>query len=599
MFIWKINYKIYKVENTAQGKMRIEKKTIQMVLWISILFLLLLSCQFLDKEKELDQTNKPPLESAETEIEKIKKEEPLWTSYNDSAEVAENANHNKERMRYKFIQSKVLDKNKVFEKLHGEVSKFSRESYEMMKPLVLEQNIPTIQKHIAEEKFNYEELVLFYLYRIYHYELPNKTTLNTIIALNPNVLEEAKALGSSSEGHHPIYGMPILLKDNIGVAEMNTTAGAIALQNNQTDDAFVVKQLKANGALILGKVNLSEWANFLCECPNGQSAIGGQTLNPYGRRIFDTGGSSAGSGTSVAANYAVAAVGTETSGSILSPSGQNSLVGMKPTIGLLSRTGIVPISSTLDTPGPMTKNVIDNGILLDAMRGFDENDEKSVQANWPEDWYTEESSLKGKRFGAFKSYMESDSVYAATMGKLKTAGATIIEFDPPEIDFDGFLSILNIDMKNDLPRYLQTQIANRDSLHIKSVNDVVEFNLKDSLIRIPYGQTRFDGILSDTTSAEGLKSIKKRLKANGRTYFNVPMNEHRLDAILSINNYDAGAAAVAEYPALTVPMGYKASGEPVSLTFIGKQYQEGKLYTLGAAFEAISQARRIPKEYSD
>nr|WP_299383956.1 amidase family protein [Allomuricauda sp.] len=562
------------------------------------IMVLLQSCQFLEK-KEVQQGEEDTIEGIDKETTKEEKEQPLWKPYNDAAEVAQNANHEKERMRYKFIQSKVLDKNEVFGPLHSNVATFPVERYKVMKPLILEQDIPTIQGHIAEGKFTYVDLVLFYLHRIYKYELANGTTLNTIISLNPNVLDEARSLDKNAKGHHPIYGMPILLKDNIGAEDMNTTAGAIALQHNRTRDAFITQRLKANGALILGKVNLSEWANFICECPNGQSAVGGQTLNPYGRRIFDTGGSSAGSGTSTAANYAVAAVGTETSGSILSPSGQNSVVGMKPTVGLLSRTGIVPISSTLDTPGPMTKNVIDNGIVLDAMRGFDEADDKSVQANWKDGWYAEVTSLKGKRFGVFKNYMKSDSIYRATMEKLKSAGAIIIEFEPPEVDFNGFLSILNIDMKNDLPAYIEALVENKAEVPISSVQDAVQFNLQDSLVRIPYGQARFDGILADTTSAAGLLELKKRLKASGRTYFNVPMNEHDLDAILSINNYDAGAAAAAEYPALTIPMGYKTSGEPVNLTFIAKQFQEGKLYSLGAAFESLTQARKMPSGYTD
>lgn len=524
----------------------------------------------------------------------------LWTPYNDSTEVAANADHEKERMRYKFIQSKVLDKNKVFLPLYDEVSRFPESKYKAIKPLVLEQDIPTIQSRIAEGSFTYEDLVLFYLHRIYKYELPNETTLNTVIALNPKVLEEARALDANGEEHHPIYGMPILLKDNIGAAHMKTTAGAIALKDNRTNDAFIVERLKEKGALVLGKVNLSEWANFVCSCPNGQSAVGGQTLNPYGRRVFDTGGSSAGSGTSIAANYAVAAVGTETSGSILSPSGQNSVVGMKPTVGLLSRTGIVPISSTLDTPGPMTKNVIDNGILLDAMRGFDGNDDKSVQTDWDEKWYkNEEATLKGKRFGALANYVERDSIYRETLEKLKQAGAVIIEFEPPEVEFDGFLSILNIDMKNDLPKYIATSVLDKNAVTVSTVKDVVDFNLKDSLLRIPYGQVRFDGILADTTSAEGLQLIKQRLRNNGRVYFNQPMAEHRLDAVLSINNYDAGVAAAAEYPALTIPMGYRENGEPVNLTFIAKQYQEGKLYDIGSAFEAITKARQLPEGYRD
>ncbi|MEO0571547.1 MAG: amidase family protein [Bacteroidota bacterium] len=569
------------------------------ILVACFIVLISVSCKFDTIPKE----NTPTTEEAkirEGSESEMAKEKPLWVPYNDSADVAANADHEKKRMRYKFIQSKVLDKNAVFDPLYVEVSQFPEEKYELMKPWVLEQDIPTIQSQIRAGKFTYEELVLFYLYRIYAYELQNETTLNTVIALNPFILETARNLGANNDGLDPIYGMPILLKDNIGTQDMKTTAGAIALMGNQTNDAFIVERLKEKGALILGKVNLSEWANFICDCPNGQSAVGGQTLNPYGRREFDTGGSSAGSGTSVAANYAVAAVGTETSGSILSPSGQNSVVGLKPTVGLLSRSGIIPISSTLDTPGPMTKNVIDNGILLDAMRGFDERDAKSVKADWKADWYTSNApNLKGKRFGALKNYIERDSLYRETLELMKQAGAIIIEFEPPEVGFEDFLSVLNGDMKNDLPQYIKAWANDKDAVQVATVHDVVDFNIQDSLVRIPYGQARFDGIMTDTISVEGLKQLKQRLRASGRQYFNQPMSQYNLDAVISINNYDAGAAAVAEYPALTVPMGYRKTGEPANLTFIAKQYQEGKLYHMGAAFEALSKARKLPSGYQD
>ncbi len=525
----------------------------------------------------------------------------LWEPYNDSTEVASNQNHESERMRYKFIQSQVLDKNEVFIPLYEEVSKFSETEYKALKPLVLEQDIPTLQSHISKGDLTYEKLVLFYLYRIYHYELNNSTTLNTIIALNENVLAEArekdKAIDEGMNISHPIYGMPILLKDNINTAGMKTTAGSIALINNVVDDAFIVKKLKENGALILGKVNLSEWANFLCNCPNGQSAVGGQTLNPYGRRIFDTGGSSAGSGTATAANYAVAAVGTETSGSILSPSSHNSIVGLKPTIGLLSRTGIVPISSTLDTPGPMTRNVTDNAILLSAMLGKDEQDSKSV-AGYPEVLSTllSKASLREIRLGAMIPLMERDSVYRSTIDKLRQLGVEIIEFTPPEVKMEGFLSILNIDMRNDLPKYIKDH-TDPEKVKITSVADVVDFNVSDSLIRIPYGQARFEGILKDSTSAEELEKIKLDLEKKGRYFFDAAMDTHKLDAVLSVNNYHASYAAVAKYPALTVPMGYKPSGEPIGLTFIGKPYSEAGLLRMGRAFEKAFKARKVPKGY--
>ncbi|HKL89790.1 MAG TPA: amidase family protein [Allomuricauda sp.] len=529
-----------------------------------------------------------------------KEEIVLWTPYNDSAEVAANAEHENRRMRYKFIQSKVLDKNAVFLPLYDEVSRFTEAQYEKMKPLVLEQDIPYIQNQIDEGTFTYEDLVLFYLHRIYKYELPNNTTLNTIIALNPNVLEEARQLDESKETHHLIYGMPILLKDNIGTAEMKTTAGAIALKENRTDDAFIVQRLKQKGALILGKANLSEWANFLCDgCPNGQSAVGGQTLNPYGRRVFDTGGSSAGSGTSTAANYAVGAVGTETSGSILSPSSQSSVVGLKPTIGMLSRTGIVPISSTLDTPGPMTKNVTDNAILLDAMLGKDEADYKSVRAEPGilSAWMNPEP-LQEIRLGVMINLMARDSMYAANVEALREAGAQIVEFEAENIPLEGFTTLLNLDMKEDLPAYLNAEVKDRDAVRVGSVEDVVAFNKQDSLVRIPYGQARFDGILADSTTAEQFEKIKKDLKESGRAFFNI-MEEKELDAVLSINNYHAGYAAVAEYPALTVPMGYKTDGEPESLTFIGKPFSEAHLLRIGKAFEDLTKARKIPEGYQD
>jgi amidase len=393
--------------------------------------------------------------------------------------------------------------------------------------------------------------------------------------------------------------MPILLKDNIGTTGMNTTAGAIVLKDNKTQDAFIVEQLRKNKALILGKVNLSEWAYYMCNgCPLGYSAIGGQTLNPYGRRVFETGGSSAGSGTAVAANYAVAAVGTETSGSILSPSSQNSVVGLKPTIGLLSRTGIVPISSTLDTPGPMTKNVVDNAILLSAMTGKDAADEKSVGTT--EDFVEavkDSGSLKGKRLGVFKDLLETDSIYLNTANKLRDLGAEIIEFTAPEVSMDEFLTLLNIDMKNDLPEYLNAHVQNKEEIPMSSLEEIVEFNLADSLLRIPYGQSIFDSILKDSTSIDELQLIKNRLEENGRLFFDTPMDQHQLDAILSINNYHAGYAAVAKYPALTVPMGYKETGEPISLTFISKQFQERSLLKLGHAFETATKIRKPPATY--
>jgi len=280
-----------------------------------------------------------------------KKEDPVrFVSYDESSEIASQQNHEVDRMKFKLIQSKYLDMNAVFEPFEKDLSSFTEEDYYNLEPYILEKDIPSIQESVKNGILTYEKIVLFYLYRIRKFESNNELALHAIISLNPNIVREAREKDRDKlpNTNYSLYGLPILLKDNINTQGMPTTAGAYVLEGNiNTDDAFIVKRLKENGALVLGKVNLSEWAYFFCKgCPVGYSAIGGQTLNPYGRKIFETGGSSAGSGVSVAANYAIAAVGTETSGSILSPSSKNSVVGLKPTIGLLSRTGIVPISST-------------------------------------------------------------------------------------------------------------------------------------------------------------------------------------------------------------------------------------------------------------
>ncbi|MEM9679122.1 MAG: amidase family protein, partial [Bacteroidota bacterium] len=392
--------------------------------------------------------------------------------------------------------------------------------------------------------------------------------------------------------------MPILLKDNVNASDMATTAGAVALMNNVTNDAFIVSQLKSKGALILGKANLSEWAYFFCgDCPSGYSAVGGQTLNPYGRRIMDTGGSSSGSGVSVAANFCVAAIGSETSGSILSPSSQNSVVGLKPTIGLVSRSGIVPISSTLDTAGPMAKNVTDTAILLDAIFGEDKSDAKTITALWETGFYYEDlksGSLKGKRFGVFKRLLQ-DTLYLEALEVVKAQGAEIIEIDEEQVGLPNFIRLLNIDMKNDLPKYME-DYAN-SGITLRTVSDVVAFNLKDSMATMPYGQRLFKGIVADTGDDIFLERIKDTLKTNGLQFFNQPMQQQNLNGFLSINNYHAGYAAVAEYPALTVPMGYTKEGAPKGLTFISTRLREKQLLEWAYAYEQASKKRLTPKNY--
>lgn len=509
-------------------------------------------------------------------------------------------NSPKDFTEFKVLNSQNISKDSIWKPFEADLINFTESDYLALKPIIIDKDIPTIQKSIAKGILNYEQLTKFYLYRIRAFDRENDKSLNAVISINPNCIEQAKQRDKAllnKKLKHPIFGMPVLLKDNINCSIMPTTAGAIALQNNFAKDAFITEQLKANGAIILGKSNLSEWAYFFCgKCPSGYSAIGGQTLNPYGRRVLDTGGSSSGSGVAVAANFCTVAVGSETSGSILSPSSKNSLVGLKPTIGLLSRNGIVPISSTLDTPGPMTKNVTDNAILLDAMMGFDETDSKSIKVERNQGYYRglKQASITGKRFGALKKLM-ADSLYSQAIKVLKQKGAEVIEVVEQDIKLSDFRRLLSLDMKKDLPNYLNKYASNQ--VIVKSVKDVIQFNKKDSTNTMPYGQKLFEGILADSATTNTLESIKAELKTNGRQFFDIPFKTHRLDAILSINNYHAAFAAVAEYPAITIPMGYESNGSPKGITIITKPLQEQNLLNWAYVYEQASKNRKSPTEY--
>lgn len=524
---------------------------------------------------------------------------PAWAPYDQAEELAQNADHESRRMRFKRIQSQLLDKNELWKDVAEQIKYFSEEDYQHLKPLILDQDIPTIQSHVKAGELTYETLTQWYLYRIVKFENDKNTMLNAIVALNKNAVADARLKDKNkSENNHPLYGMPILLKDNVNTVGMPTTAGTHFLRNNQTGDAFIVERLKEKGAIILGKTNLSEWANFLfLGGPNGYSAVGGQTLNPYGRKQFDTGGSSSGSGAAIAANYAVAAVGTETSGSILSPSSQNSLVGLKPTVGLLSRAGIVPLSGTLDTPGPMTKNVTDNAIFLSAMTGEDAVD-PATKDNPKNVKYVEvlgTGSLEGLRFGAIKNSMEHP-VYKATLEKLTEQGATIIEFESEKVNFDGFGDLLGADMQIDLPKYLDDYVS--ENITLRTMKEIVEYNNEDTTTRIPYGQARFEQAANVDLTPEEHNQLRDRLHAEGIRYFETPMKAHQLDAVLAINNRGAGFAAAAKYPCLTVPMGYEEDGYPCGLTFIARPFEEDKLLKIGFAFEQATKMRKSPEIYN-
>ena len=518
-----------------------------------------------------------------------------WENYDESEEIKTNATIENKRLQFKRIQSISNDKNQLINGFEREIFNFLENEYDLTKELVNEKSIPEIQQSVIDGKLTYYKLSLFYLTRIYLIEFDKESYLNSIISINKNILREAKSKDKIKNTNiYSLHGIPILLKDNIGFKGLPTTAGAHSLKNNFTDDASIVKQLKDSGALILGKTNLSEWANYFCYgCPNGYSAMGGQTLHPYGRKILDTGGSSSGSGVSTTSNLAAASLGSETSGSILSPSSANSLVGMKPTIGNVSRAGIVPISSTLDTAGPMTKFVIDNILIYNAINDFDPLDDYSVENYDIRIKEVVENKLEEYTIGYYKSFYERDSLYKNAIDFLTENGVELQVIDAPQIRLEGFAKILDEDMRYDLRSYLF--FYGSKNLKVEDISSIIKHNEMDSIERAPYGQGIFKKIIRDTMSINDFEDLKFELMTKGNEFFDIPMDKYNLDAVLSINNYHAGYAAMAHNPCLTVPMKLRKNNEPAGLTIIAKSFQEQKLYEIGYFFEKNYMGRIPPK----
>lgn len=534
---------------------------------------------------------------------KAKKEEVIEDkvfSTTDSLLIARSKTQENPRLQFALVHSYSHAVSNELIPFEEALLDFTAEDYQQLAPLVIGKSISEIQQAVAEKKLSYEALTLVYLYRIQLYETDAKNSLQAIISLNKEVLAQARAKDqayASMKQRPPLYGIPVLLKDNIEADWSATTAGAEVLAGNTTEnDAFITRQLRKAGALILGKANLSEWAYFFCEnCPLGYSAVGGQTLNPFGRGQFESGGSSSGSAVAMAVNYAALAVGSETSGSIISPAAQNSIVGLKPTIGVLSRTGIVPISHDLDTPGPMGICVEDVALGLEAMQGLDTADESMEEqgAQKYSNFEKSEDFLQGKKIGVLKGLL-SDSLYVKATDFFKRQGAELVVLAPENPDFDGFLTWLTADMKRDLPKYLTTRAA--AGVSVKNVEEILAFNRDDLTIRAPYGQQLLEGIVEDNTSDDELNAIKKKLRAVGTQYFEALLSG-KVDVVISVNNWHSGVAAVANLPCLTVPSGLKSTGEPQGLTFIGKGFTERSLLAFGYAYERGTQRRSIPENY--
>lgn len=482
--------------------------------------------------------------------------------------------------------------------------------------------ITELQEGYANGDFTIEEVTKAYLQRIEELD-KNGPELNSIIKVNPKALETARQLDeelANGNKRGPLHGIAVVLKDNVDMKGMATTAGARIMENAMPpDDAFITQKLQEAGAIILGKANLSEWANFHSSfSSSGWSGLGGQTRNPYDVTRNPC-GSSSGSAVAVSANLTTFAIGTETNGSITCPATVNGIVGIKPTVGLLSRDGIIPISFTQDTPGPMTRTVTDAAIALGAMVGVDTTDAKTIasEGNFETDYtqFLNEDGLQGKRLGFYTgplgNHHRVDSLTWQTIRMLEDEGATIVEIDEiseENVGGDSF-QVLLYEFKDGLNKYLASLGENAP---IDSLAQLVDSTLADS-VEMQY----FDHDLLITASKKGgldseeyqkaLARMKKYTRAEG---IDKVMDEHNLDAIVSptggpawktdLTNGDnfglssSSPAARAGYPNITVPMGF-IDGLPVGLSFFGRAWSEPILIEIAYAFEQKTNVRKAPQ----
>jgi amidase len=489
-----------------------------------------------------------------------------------------------------------------------------------------EATITELQNGMKSGKYTSLSLTKRYLQRIQEID-KHGPTVNAVIEMNPDALaiaaeldRERKAKGSS---RGPLHGIPVLIKDNIDTADhMMTTAGSLALLGSTpAQDSTVVKRLREAGAVILGKTNLSEWANFRSNhSSSGWSGRGGQTRNPY---VLDRNpcGSSSGSGAAAAANLCTVSVGTETDGSVVCPSSANSLVGIKPTVGLVSRAGIIPISHNQDTAGPMCRTVSDAAILLGALTGIDPRDkatnagEGKALANYTT--FLDPNGLKGARLGIVrKSFGFNDAVDKLMndlISEIKKLGAVII--DPADIPTAGKfdeseLEVLLYEFKADLNTYL-AGLGAKAPVH--SLKEIIDFNEKHRDKEMPYfGQDLFTkaeakGPLTDKAYVDALKQNREMTREDG---IDAVLRKHKLDALIAptggpawptdwINgdHFTGGyssASAVAGYPHITVPAGF-VRGLPVGISFFASAYSERTLIRFAYAFEQATKARRPPR----
>lgn len=487
----------------------------------------------------------------------------------------------------------------------------------------LEQDISQIQQGYKNGSYTIKEVVQAFLARIEEID-KNGPTLNSIICVNPEAIQIAEELDlemSQGKIRGPLHGIPVVLKDNIDSHDkMPNTAGSRALKDSYPlKDSYVAKQLKEAGAIIIGKANLSEWANFRGQLStSGWSGLGGQTRNPY---ILSRNpcGSSSGSAVAVSANLALLAIGTETNGSIVCPSHSNGIVGIKPTVGLVSRSGVIPISFTQDTPGPMARTVKDAAICLGVLVGIDSSDEKTIasQGKFYNDYtqFLKEDGLKDKRIGFYQAPLgknyKVDTLMCQAVDFLKSKGVEIIEIEEIASNNVGNYSfeIMLYEYKDGLNKYFESLGPDAP---VTSIEELIAFNEQDS-VELKYFNQRYLIMANekgDLNSEEYKKALAEVVKGSRKEGINRVMDEHDLDAIIAptgspawktdwINgdSFQLGSsspAAWAGYPNITVPMGF-IEGLPVGISFFGRAWSEPVLLEIAYAYECGTRHRKAPK----
>ena len=485
-------------------------------------------------------------------------------------------------------------------------------------PLVAGMTLADASAQLSSGNLTSEALVQAYLARIDALDRGGPA-LNSVIELNPDALADARALDAERKAGQvrgPLHGIPVLLKDNIDAVGMANSAGSLALADNRpTRDAFIVERLRAAGAVILGKTNLSEWANFRStRSSSGWSSRGGQTRNAY---VLDRNpcGSSAGTGTAIAASLAMVGVGTETDGSIICPAAVNGLVGLKPTVGLVSRGGIIPISISQDTAGPMGRSVADVAALLNVLAAVDPADPAAAQGKPSADYTSglDADAVRGKRFGVLRQAMgfnpDVDAALERAIASLRAGGAEVVDIEVPTWGQWGGheLNVLLYEFKDGLNAYLAAAGGEHGSLE-----SLIAWNSAHAAEAMPhFGQEIFEqaqakGPLTEPAYLEARDGARRLAGEQGLL---ATMDKHRLNAVVAPSTSPAwptdhvngdhfsgagyGIAAVAGTPSITVPSG-EVRGLPIGVVFMGRAYSEVELLGYAYAFEQATRARKPP-----